>query len=206
MAANTWIKAGVWLVLASPLLWLSYLVARDLGSPTEFLGADPGEAVVHYLGEWSLRLLLVAFSVTPAYKITRQFWIARCRRLAGLWAFAYAVLHLFSYCFFFLQFEWQELLVDLVERAYITAGMIALVLLLLMAITSTRAWRMRLGANWQRLHRVVYFAVAAAIVHFFWYTRDQFGEVVIYSLWFVLLLSLRAYYHYLEAARRSRTA
>ncbi|MEQ8689262.1 MAG: protein-methionine-sulfoxide reductase heme-binding subunit MsrQ [Pseudomonadales bacterium] len=206
MTSIAWIKAALWLLLASPLLWLSYLISIDLRAPTTALGADPGEAVVHYLGAWALRMLLISFSVTPLYKLTRQTWLARSRRLLGLWAFAYVVLHLTSYLYFYLQFDLAALLEDVVERAYITAGMLAALLLSLMAATSTRGWRLRLGKRWQQLHRAIYPAIAAAIVHFLWFTRDQFGEVVLYAAWFTLLIGIRLYFRRQTDSRRARTA
>ncbi len=206
MTTKGWVKPVVWVLLFAPLAWLGYLISLDLATPNSALGADPGETVVHFLGEWALRILLLAFSVTPLFKLTRWPAVARCRRLVGLWAFAYVVLHLTMYLYFYLQFSWAALLADFVERAYITAGLVAAILLLVMAFTSTRGWRLRLGQNWRRLHLAIYPAIAAAIIHFLWLTRDQFGEVLAYTLWFAILLGLRGYYRFYDPLRRARTA
>ena len=189
-----WVKTGWWLLLGAPLLWLLYQISIELSAPNTALGADPGEAVVHYLGTWSIRLLLLAFSITPLYRLTRFTEIARSRRLVGLWAFTYVSLHMLAYLFFFVQFDLRALLNDFVERAYITAGMLAMGCLLVMALTSTRGWQRRLGRRWRQLHWAVYPAVVAAIIHFLWFTRDQFGEVLLYALWFAIAVGVRLYF------------
>ena len=204
MTAVGWTKSVLWCLLSAPLVWLGYLIILDLQAPTTALGADPGEAVVHYLGEWSLRMLLLSFSVTPIFKLTGLSVIAQARRLVGLWAFSYVVLHLVSYLFFYIQFDFHALLADFVERAYITAGLVATMLLTLMALTSTRKWRQRLGRKWQQLHMAIYPAIAAALIHLLWLTRDQFAEVVLYTAWFLVFVGLR--YFYRAPARRVRTA
>jgi sulfoxide reductase heme-binding subunit YedZ len=196
----TGFKTLLWAILSAPLIWLIYLIILELDMPATVLGADPGEAVVHYLGIWSLRGLLLAFTVTPVYRLTGYSYIARCRRLLGLWAFAYVVCHLTAYLFFFIQFDWQLLLNDFIERAYITAGMVAWFCLFCMAITSTRGWQRRLRQRWRQLHSVIYLAVAAALVHFWWFTRDQYGEVLLYCAWFLGVLCFRYFF------RRARTA
>lgn len=173
------------------MLWLVNAIRLELVQPNSALGADPGEAVVHFLGEWSLRILLLAFSVTPLFKLTRQPWIMQNRRLIGLWAFSYVCLHLSAYLYFFLQWSWPAFVEDLTERPYIIAGMAAFICLIPMTVTSTRGWRVRLGPLWKKLHRLIYPAVGLAIVHLFWLTRDQYLEVVIYALWFLVLVGWR---------------
>lgn len=146
---------------------------------------------MHFLGEWAIRILLLAFSITPLRKLLRQPLIARQRRMVGLFAFTYALLHLMAYLFFYIQFEWSALLEDFVERAFITVGIAAFICLLPMALTSTSGWQRRLRRNWLRLHLLVYPAVAFAIIHLYWLTKDGFAEVVIYALWFIALLGYR---------------
>ncbi len=195
------LKAGLALLLAAPLGWLAWLVWLEVQAPTSGLGADPVEAVVHYLGEWALRMLLVAFSITPLRHLFNALpgtraslgvLFARSRRMAGLFAFAYVSLHLLGYAALYLQFDWRALLEDFVERAYITAGLAAFVCLLPMALTSTRGWQRRLRQRWQNLHKLVYPALALALIHLWWLTKDGYGELFVYTLWFLLLLALRA--------------
>ena len=194
------LKAAVWMLLAAPFVYLSSQIYFELQAPGEVLGADPGEAVVHFLGEWALISLLVAFSVSPlrrlclAGELTKEnlgLLFARSRRLFGLFAFFYVTLHLFAYVFFFLELSLKQFLQDLVERSYITAGMGAFVILLAMAFTSTKGWQLRLKHRWAALHKLVYAAVGLAIIHLWWLTRDDFTEVVLYAAWFGLLLLFR---------------
>ncbi len=193
-------KVAVWALLSAPLLVLGYRIWIDINAPGQALGADPGEAVMHYLGEWALIMLLCAFSVSPlrqllvGWDVTRAnlgFVLARSRRLVGLFAIFYVTLHLLAYVTFFLEFSLRELLWDFFERAYITAGMAAFVGLLLMALTSTRGWQRRLRERWQTLHKLIYPAVGLAIIHLWWLTRDDYTDVVTYATWFLVLLGLR---------------
>jgi len=186
-------KSLLAVLLSCPLLWLLWLVSLDLANPGSALGADAGETVVHFLGEWSLIMLLSAYSVSPLRRLTNAAVLARCRRMVGLFAFAYVCIHLFSYVALYLEFEWPALVEDLVERTYITAGMAAFTCLLAMALTSTKGWQRRLRRNWQRLHMVVYAAVPLALLHLWWLTRDGFTEVALYTLWFLLMSAERLY-------------
>jgi len=172
-------------------MWLAYLVYLEFTQPGSGLGADPTEAIVHYLGEWSLRMVLIAFSVTPLRRLLKYNPLGRARRMIGLFAFAYVSLHLFSYVMFYLQFSWAALFEDLVQRTYITAGMLAWFGLMLMAASSTRGWQRRLRSRWAQLHKVIYPVIALSILHLWWLTKDGYGEVVIYSIWFVLLIGAR---------------
>jgi sulfoxide reductase heme-binding subunit YedZ len=190
------IKALLVLALASPLAWLGWLVYLDLQAPGAGLGPDAGEALVQYLGEWSLRMLLLAFAVTPLRHWSGStFWI-RNRRMVGLFAFTYVCLHVTSYLGFYLGFAFDALLEDIVERPYITMGMVAFACLIPMALTSTQGWRRRLRHHWQRLHRLIYVALGAGLLHLWWLTRDGFLELLVYTLCFGVLC--------LDRMRRSR--
>ena len=203
MTHRTWqlvLKALLALLLAGPLLWLVWQVALEIQQPGSALGADPGEVVVLHLGEWALRVLLVAFSISPLRKLAaRSGWgrsivapaLARSRRMTGLFAYTYLSLHLLAYTALFLGFSLPQLWEDLADRAYITVGFAAFVILSAMALTSTRGWQRRLGKRWQQLHNLVAVALGLALVHLWWLTRDGFGEVTLYTVWFGLLLALR---------------
>jgi sulfoxide reductase heme-binding subunit YedZ len=170
--------------LSGPLLWLSWLVYLDVREPGAGLGADAGEAVVHFLGEWSLIALLLAYTITPLRRLFNFPDLIRIRRLVGLCAFGYVSLHVFSYVALYLGFEWRALLEDFVERTYITAGLGAFLCLAAMAATSTRGWQRRLGLSWKRLHQLVHVALALALTHLWWLTKDGYAEVFLYSVWF----------------------
>ncbi len=191
------IKPTLALALSAPLVWLAWLINLDIQNPGAGLGADAGETLVHYLGEWSLRGLLLAFAITPVRRLTHQSAWGRSRRMVGLFAFAYVCLHVLSYLLWYLGWALDSLWEDVLERPYITMGMLALLCLIPMAVTSTRGWQRRLRRRWRSLHRLIYVALAAALVHLAWLTRDGFVEVIVYSAVFVLLcterfLSLRA--------------
>ena len=149
---NNTLKLALAVLASSPLAWLVYLIALEIAEPTSGLGPDPAEGLLHYLGEWSMIMLLVAFSVTSVRRIFKQPFLATSRRMMGLFAFAYVVLHLLAYILLYVELSWQLLLKDFVERTYITAGIAGFLGLLAMAITSTKGWRRRLGQNWLRLH------------------------------------------------------
>lgn len=185
------LKPGLFVALSLPLAWLAYRLLLEVQIPTSGLGADPGEAIVQFLGEWALRILLLSFSVSPLRRLIHSNALARCRRMVGLFAFTYVSLHLLSYAFFYIEFEWAALLEDISERTYITVGFAAFIALAAMAVTSTRGWQRRLRRNWQRLHRLVYLAILLALVHLWWLTKDGFGELLFYVVWFACLLGAR---------------
>jgi len=161
-------------VLALPLALLGIDVWREFQLPGSGLGPDPGEDVVHHLGTWGLRTLLLTLAVSPASRLFKRPQLVRYRRMVGLWAFTYLVLHFLSYFWLLggyaagvaidgrrLGFA-EALVMDIYKRPYITAGFLALVLLIPLAITSTRGWQRRLRRRWKTLHRLVYPAAIAA--------------------------------------------
>lgn len=184
-------KPLVWLLCAAPLGWLAYAIVREVGSPGSALGPDPGAAVVRFLGEWGIRFLLLALAVSPLRRLLGWPALARVRRLVGLWAFAYLALHFVAYLTFLAGFDWGAIVDDLAERTYITAGALALLALVPLAVTSTRGWQRRLGRRWVELHRLVFVAALLGLVHFWWLIKDGYGEAVAYSAVFLLLMAER---------------
>ncbi len=191
--SNSALKFTLAVLASAPIAWLVYLISLEIAQPTSGLGPDPAEGLLHYLGEWSMIMLLVAFSVTPVRRLFKKPLLARSRRMMGLFAFAYVVLHLLAYIVLYVESSWQLLLEDFVERTYITAGIAAFFGLLAMALTSTKGWRRRLGQNWLRLHRVIYLAIPLALLHLIWLRKDGFGDIALYILCFAILLGERAY-------------
>ena len=168
IVARNVFKPALGFVLSLPLLWLAYLIYLELISPTSGLGPDPAEGLLHFLGEWSLIMLLIAFSVTPLRRRLRLLILGRCRRMAGLFAFTYVVMHLVTYMVLYVELSWALLLEDFYERTYITAGMASFLILLMMALTSTRGWQLRLGRYWRSLHTLIFAAVPLALLHLLW--------------------------------------
>ena len=193
------LKVIAFCVLSLPLAWLAIAVAGELRSPGSMLGADPGEAVLLHLGEWGLRALLVALSVSTIRRRLGYAPILRVRRMAGLFAFTYIALHFLFYLWFFTEFDVRLIAEELAERPYIAAGFVAFLLLLMLAATSTNGWQRRLRQRWRQLHRLAYAAAALGLLHFWWLTKAGYGEVLLHGLWLALLFADR-----LLAARAQR--
>lgn len=166
---------------------------------------EPVEELTHRSGEWALRILLLTLAVSPVVKLTGWRKLVRLRRLLGLFSFAYMCVHFFVYLALDQGFYWTDILRDLTERPYIIAGLSCLLLCLPLAITSTNGWMKRLGGrNWKRLHKLVYFASIAAVLHFFWLIKADMTEPLIYGLILSLLLLSRMRGHFLASGFRHR--
>lgn len=135
---------------------------------TDRLGANPVEFITHRTGFWGLTLLCVTLAITPLRRLTHWHWLVRLRRPLGLFAFFYITLHLVIWIAIDRFFDWSTIGEDIVKRPYITAGFAAFLMLLPLAVTSTKGWTRRLGRRWQLLHRLIYPAAAAGVLHFFW--------------------------------------
>jgi len=205
-------KAVVHALAMAPLALLGW-EAWQVGSGADIdaLGADPVAAIEHELGLWALRLLLVTLAVSPLRQVLDQPVLMRFRRLLGLWAFAYASLHFTAYLVLDLRGWWAQVLVEIVERPYITVGFAAWLLLLPLALTSTRGWMRRLGRNWGRLHRLVYLVAALAVLHFWWVVKSDVSEPLLYAAILAVLLGWRLAWRWrsgaaARSARRSTRA
>ena len=171
-----------------PFAWLFYAAAADQ------LGANPAEALIRSLGDWTLRFLCLALAVTPLRVLTHTPALARFRRMVGLWVFFYAVLHLLAYAVFDMELDVTEMLLDVVKRPFILVGTLALVLLALLAATSFNGAIGWLGAKrWRALHRAVYAVAVLSVLHFFWMRagKNDFAEVALYAAVLALLLGWR---------------
>jgi len=176
-------------VFAVSLLPLAWLVFRAF---TGDLGANPIEATTRYLGDWALRFLLVALAVTPVRLLSGWNRVARLRRMLGLFAFFYVVMHVMSYVGLDLFFDMALLGQEILKRRYITVGMFALVILAALAATSTDAMVRRLGgARWRKLHSLVYPAGIAGVIHYYMMVRAGFMEPLIYGCILAALLGVR---------------
>lgn len=183
------------IVLAAGLLPAAYLVRRGLAND---LGANPIEAITHATGDWALRFLLLTLAVTPVRRLTRWNALVSYRRTLGLFAFFYASLHFLTYIVLDHFFAWQSITEDVLERPYVTAGFSAFLCLLPLAITSTRGWIRRLGRRWLQLHRLVYLAAAAGVLHYWWLVKADVRTPLVYAAVLAVLLAARL------ALRRSK--
>ena len=179
------LKVGIWSFGLGMVLWLTLAA---LGGR---LGANPVEALSHATGDWALRLLLATLAMTPLRRLSGWSWPLRLRRLLGLWAFAFAGLHVGIWAGLDQGLDWTAMVEDLAGRPYVLLGMSAFVLLVPLAVTSTRGWMRRLGRHWQRLHRLVYPAAVLAVGHYFWLTKADYLAPGIHALVLALLLGLR---------------
>lgn len=172
------------------------------GLDPQALGADPVAEIEHELGTWALRLLLATLAITPLRQLTGQPAWLKFRRMLGLYAFAYASLHLAAYLGLDLGGYWAQVFEEIVKRPYITVGFAAWLLLLPLAVTSTRGWMRRLGRRWATLHRLVYLIAVLAVLHFWWIVKSDVREPLLYAATLALLLGWRGW----TAWRRSRGA
>ncbi|MFQ5659185.1 MAG: sulfite oxidase heme-binding subunit YedZ [Gammaproteobacteria bacterium] len=158
------------------------------------LGANPIKEITHFTGDWTLNFLLITLAVTPLRRLTGKSEIVRYRRMLGLFAFFYACLHFLTYLVLDQFFDWQEITADIIKRPYITVGFTAFVLLISLAITSTRKMKLRLGKRWKSLHRLIYCIATLGILHYLWLVKADVRTPVTYGVILILLLLLRLPY------------
>lgn len=172
------------------LMPLARLVWRGLHAN---LGANPIETITHGTGDWTLTFLLITLSITPLRKVTKQYWMIGLRRMLGLFAFFYGCLHLMTYVWLDKFFDVHEMLADIGKRRFITAGMTAFVLMVPLALTSTK-WSIRKlgGKRWQALHRLIYFSAAAGVIHYIWLVKADLRKPLEYGSVLAFLLLIRA--------------
>jgi len=163
-------KPVVFLLALVPMGWLAWKVSQNA------LGPDPVAQLEHNTGIWALRFLLATLAITPARKLTGWNALIRFRRMLGLFAFFYASVHLAVYLIVDLGGFWSQILVEIAKKPFVTVGFLAWLLMIPLAITSTRGMMRRLGRNWQRLHRLVYASGLLAALHFLW--QVKYGETI----------------------------
>jgi sulfoxide reductase heme-binding subunit YedZ len=173
-----------------PLVWIIWkVISDDVGVG---LNANPVEMVNRYLGDWALRFVLITLSITPLIKITGWATPVRFRRMIGLFAFAYAFLHLANYMIADQFFNWTDIWADIVKRTYITVGMATFLILLALAITSPKAAIKRIGTKrWRMLHRSVYIAGVGAVFHYWMMIKADLTQPIIHAAILFLLLGYR---------------
>lgn len=178
-------RIAVFALCLLPLAWLLSDAATD------GLGANPVEAIMHRTGWWTLTLLMATLAITPARRVTGWNDLIRFRRMIGLFAFFYATLHVLVYFGLDQLFAFDYLLEDIADRPYITVGFTAWLLLIPLAVTSTRGWVRRLGRRWRTLHRLVYVSAALGVVHFLWLVKADTREPLIFAGVLAVLLGSR---------------
>lgn len=155
------------------------------------LGANPIEFITRFTGDWTLIFILSSLSVTPLRKLSGWNRLIKFRRMLGLFAFFYAMLHFSTYVVLDHFFDFHAIVKDVIKRPYITAGFTGFVLMIPLAMTSTAAMIRRLGKRWQQLHRLVYVVAIAGVIHFYWLVKADIRRPVQYGAVLALLLGYR---------------
>lgn len=159
---------------------------------TDQLGANPIEFITRSLGTWTLVFLLITLSITPLRNISGWSWLLKLRRMAGLFAFFYALLHFITYIWLDQFFDLSAIYKDVIKRPFITIGFAAFILLIPLAATSTNAMIKRLGAKrWQLLHKLVYPIAIFAVLHYWWLVKKDITQPLIYAVILTTLLGYR---------------
>ncbi|HBY63078.1 MAG TPA: sulfoxide reductase heme-binding subunit YedZ [Solibacterales bacterium] len=197
---SRWTKAAVFALSLAPAAYLVW------GAFNDGLGANPLEYVTRETGDWTVRFLLVTLAITPARKLLAQPDLIRFRRMLGLFAFFYGALHFLTYLWFDKFFDWPDMVKDVMKRPFITMGFAGFLLMLPLAVTSTKGWIRRLGGKrWQLLHRLGYFATLAGVIHYYWLVKSDVRMPLLYGAIFVVLMLFRAVTWLRRSASSSRT-
>jgi sulfoxide reductase heme-binding subunit YedZ len=191
-------KVLVFLACLTPFLWLAF---RTL---TGRLGINPIEDLELTTGIWALRFLTITLAVTPVRRLTGWNRVIQYRRMSGLFAFFYVCLHFTIYIGLDQTFAFGLILKDVAKRPFITMGFTAFVLMVPLALTSTKGWIRRLGRRWQLLHRLIYVSAICAAVHYLWKVKVMIGSPVYYAIVMALLLSFRVLWQ-LRSAKTLKT-
>ncbi|MDC8831242.1 sulfite oxidase heme-binding subunit YedZ [Alteromonas gilva] len=170
---------------------LAYLLLTFNAAINDNLGADPVKALLHFTGIGALNLLVITLIVSPAARYVPAPPLMRLRRMLGIYVFVYALAHLLTYIAFELQFDWSMVVGEIIKRPYITVGMVALLLLTALTVTSPNKVRAAMGKRWQSLHNSIYLVLLLALLHFTWSRKTGLQEPLIYWVIGLMLLFTR---------------
>ena len=191
------LKTALFIACLIPLARLGWGLWNDQ------LGANPIEFIARSLGTWTLNFLLITLTVSPLRKLSGWHWLPRLRRMLGLFAFFYVVLHLTTYLWLDQFFDWQAILKDILKRPFITVGMSAFVLLVPLAATSNQAMIRRIGGKrWRQLHRSIYVIAVFGVVHYWWLVKQDVTLPALYAVLLAVLLGVRALWREQERRRQ----
>jgi methionine sulfoxide reductase heme-binding subunit len=194
------IKPVLFIACLLPLTWL---LARAFGFGGS-LGANPIELIQDTLGQWGLRFLVITLAITPLRDWFNASWLVSLRRMLGLFAFTYVLLHFLTWLVLDQGLYWSGVLADIAKRPFITLGFLAFVLLMPLAITSTNKMMRRLGKRWKTLHRLVYLIAILGVWHYYWQVKADVREPLIYAAIVAVLLGWRIWKSR-RSVMRSRT-
>ena len=185
-------KPIVFLLCLVPAL----LIVTDAFELTGRLGANPVEEIQDRFGIWALRFIMITLAVTPLRRVTGWNWLARFRRMFGLFTFFYVLMHFLAWLILDQGVLLSAILEDIIERPFITIGFAALLLLTALAATSTNAMRRRLGRRWQTLHNATYVIAVLGVWHYWWQVKQDITEPLIYASVLAVLLGARAWWQW----------
>ncbi len=178
-------KFSVFILSSLPFLLISYKIFFNK------LGPEPVKEITHFTGEWTLIFICLTLSMSPLKQFTNSsVWIS-FRRMLGLFVFFYATLHLLTYIGIDYRFDWSQILDDVVKKKYIFIGFAAWLLLLPLAITSSKKMVLLLKKNWKRIHRLIYIIAIFGSLHYIWLSKTIFFKPLIYFIIIIVLLALR---------------
>ena len=177
-----------------PAAYVIYGLGSDIMRDSRILGPNPVKEGEHLLGIWTLRCLLATLAITPLRQVLKWNWIAKHRRTLGLFAFFYGVLHWATYLFLDIQLDWREMIVDVTKRPYILVGSLALLLMVPLALTSTKKMIARVGGKrWNRLHKLIYVSAILGVIHFWMSVKLDISRPLLFAAGFALLLGYRVW-------------
>ncbi|HOY24711.1 MAG TPA: protein-methionine-sulfoxide reductase heme-binding subunit MsrQ [Cellvibrio sp.] len=194
-----WRRVLIFTVSLLPLFFIVY------ETTTNQLGADPAKAIVLFTGTWAFYFLLITLSVSPLKRLANQSWLMVHRRMLGLFTLFYAIAHLLSYLIFILGLDFSSFGSELVKRPYILLTIPAVILLIVLGATSTQAMMRRLGKNWVKLHKSIYFIAILAWLHVLLQVRSSYADAVLFGVLTALLLGVRVYWALLKKQRALKT-
>ena len=195
------VKLVLWPLCLAPFVVLLLAAFQLFGFE---LGANPIEEILHTLGKWGLKFILITLAITPLRRWTGQNWLISFRRMFGLFAFFYILMHFLTYFILDQSLEITAVIEDIVERPYITLGMTALTLMLPLAVTSTRGMMRRLGRRWKKLHKLVYAIAILGVWHFYWQVKLDTLEPTLYAAILTVLLGARIWFAKTKSRRTHR--
>lgn len=200
---NKCVSHLAWVLVCLPLCLLAWgFYQVQFAGDILYYGAEPGKEIVHQMGQWSLGFLILVLAVTPL-KRAKLVSLLPVRRRLGLAVFVYALLHLIMYVLLLLGLEFSELAADIEKRPYILVGFLALLLLIPLAVTSTKNWQRKLGKQWKVLHRLIYLVALLVLLHLWWQVKAGFGLAFFTSILMLLIFLLRFRPFLLETFKRS---
>lgn len=192
MTQQEWIER-----VAKPALFMMCLIPLALlawDALNNQLGANPIEKIMRRTGDWTLRFLLITLTITPARQLFNIPWLIKLRRMLGLFAFFYALLHFTNYIWLDQFFDVNEIIKDVIKRKYITIGFVCFLLLIPLAITSTNNMVKRLGGKrWRALHKTVYAIAIGGVIHYLWLVKKDLSEPLLYAALLTILLGYRVW-------------